>query len=62
MWPLKTRFHGRTPFTVSAGGQPTYFALLPPDRRAAYNDLNSASALIDDNTCAAIVEPAGEAA
>ena len=54
-------FHGRTLFTVSAGGQPAYsqdFAPLPPDiRHAAYNDLNSASALIDDDTCAVIVEP-----
>ena len=54
-------FHGRTLFTVSAGGQPAYsqdFAPLPPDiRHAAYNDLNSASALIDDATCAVIVEP-----
>ncbi len=58
---FKNAFHGRTLFTVSAGGQPTYsqdFAPLPPDiRHAAYNDLNSASALIDDNTCAVIVEP-----
>ncbi|MEN1226710.1 aminotransferase class III-fold pyridoxal phosphate-dependent enzyme, partial [Pseudomonas aeruginosa] len=31
---------------------------LPPDiRHAAYNDINSASALIDDATCAVIVEP-----
>lgn len=54
-------FHGRTLFTVSAGGQPAYsqdFAPLPPDiRHVAYNDLNSASALIDDATCAVIVEP-----
>ncbi|ELF2297495.1 aspartate aminotransferase family protein [Salmonella enterica] len=58
---FKNAFHGRTLFTVSAGGQPSYsqdFAPLPPDiRHAAYNDLNSASALIDDNTCAVIVEP-----
>lgn len=54
-------FHGRTLFTVSAGGQPAYsqdFAPLPPDiRHAVYNDLESASALIDDRTCAVIVEP-----
>lgn len=58
---FKNAFHGRTLFTVSAGGQPAYsqdFAPLPPDiRHAAYNDLDSASQLIDDNTCAVIVEP-----
>ncbi len=58
---FKNAFHGRTLFTVSAGGQPAYsqdFAPLPPDiRHAAYNDINSASALIDDATCAVIVEP-----
>ncbi|XXD09982.1 aspartate aminotransferase family protein [Klebsiella sp. R445] len=54
-------FHGRTLFTVSAGGQPAYsqdFAPLPPQiQHAAYNDLDAARALIDDNTCAVIVEP-----
>ncbi len=58
---FKNAFHGRTLFTVSAGGQPAYsqdFAPLPPDiRHAVYNDLDSASQLIDDTTCAAIVEP-----
>ncbi|NAJ38484.1 succinylornithine/acetylornithine transaminase, partial [Escherichia coli] len=58
---FKNAFHGRTLFTVSAGGQPAYsqdFAPLPPDiHHAAYNDINSASALIDDATCAVIVEP-----
>lgn len=58
---FKNAFHGRTLFTVSAGGQPSYsqdFAPLPPDiRHAAYNDLHSASELIDDTTCAVIVEP-----
>ena len=58
---FKNAFHGRTLFTVSAGGQPAYsqdFAPLPPDiRHAVYNDLNSASQLIDDTTCAVIVEP-----
>ncbi|HIC1892647.1 TPA: succinylornithine/acetylornithine transaminase [Citrobacter freundii] len=59
---FKNAFHGRTLFTVSAGGQPAYsqdFAPLPPDiRHAVYNDLDSASQLIDDTTCAVIVEPA----
>lgn len=58
---FKNAFHGRTLFTVSAGGQPAYsqdFAPLPPDiRHAMYNDLDSASQLIDDTTCAVIVEP-----
>lgn len=58
---FKNAFHGRTLFTVSAGGQPAYsqdFAPLPPDiRHAVYNDLDSARQLIDDSTCAVIVEP-----
>ncbi|WP_284884788.1 succinylornithine/acetylornithine transaminase [Citrobacter portucalensis] len=58
---FKNAFHGRTLFTVSAGGQPAYsqdFAPLPPDiRHAVYNDLDSASQQIDDTTCAVIVEP-----
>ncbi|MDR9890029.1 aspartate aminotransferase family protein [Pseudenterobacter timonensis] len=58
---FKNAFHGRTLFTVSAGGQPAYsqdFAPLPPDiRHAVYNDLASSSELIDDTTCAVIVEP-----
>ncbi|MDM2843338.1 MULTISPECIES: aspartate aminotransferase family protein [Citrobacter] len=58
---FKNAFHGRTLFTVSAGGQPAYsqdFAPLPPDiRHAVYNDLDSASQLIDDTTCAVLVEP-----
>jgi succinylornithine aminotransferase len=58
---FKNAFHGRTLFTVSAGGQPAYskdFAPLPPDiQHAEYNDLDSAAALVNDNTCAVIVEP-----
>ena len=58
---FKNAFHGRTLFTVSAGGQPAYsqdFAPLPPDiRHAVYNDFDSASQLIDDPTCAVLVEP-----
>ena len=54
-------FHGRTLFTVSAGGQPAYakdFAPLPPNiSHASYNDIDSARALINDDTCAVIVEP-----
>ncbi|HDT5516678.1 TPA: aspartate aminotransferase family protein [Klebsiella aerogenes] len=58
---FKNAFHGRTLFTVSAGGQPSYsqdFAPLPPQiQHATYNDLDSARALINDDTCAVIVEP-----
>ncbi|QGN37726.1 aspartate aminotransferase family protein [Klebsiella oxytoca] len=58
---FKNAFHGRTLFTVSAGGQPAYsqdFAPLPPQiQHAIYNDLDSAKALINDSTCAVIVEP-----
>ncbi|MCV3298383.1 aspartate aminotransferase family protein [Pantoea ananatis] len=58
---FKNAFHGRTLFTVSAGGQPAYsrdFAPLPADiQHAAFNDLASAADLINDSTCAVIVEP-----
>ncbi|MCE0812882.1 aspartate aminotransferase family protein [Buttiauxella sp. S04-F03] len=58
---FKNAFHGRTLFTVSAGGQPAYsqdFAPLPPQiSHAIYNVLQSASELINENTCAVIVEP-----
>lgn len=58
---FKNAFHGRTLFTVSAGGQPAYskdFAPLPAGiEHAIYNDLTSAAALIGDHTCAVIVEP-----
>jgi len=58
---FKNAFHGRTLFTVSAGGQPAYsqdFAPLPPQiEHAVFNDLDSARALISDTTCAVIVEP-----
>ncbi|EOC1341286.1 succinylornithine/acetylornithine transaminase [Cronobacter dublinensis] len=58
---FKNAFHGRTLFTVSAGGQPAYsqdFAPLPPQiSHAVFNALDSAAALINDDTCAVIVEP-----
>lgn len=58
---FKNAFHGRTLFTVTAGGQPAYskdFAPLPGGiEHAVYNDLASAAALITDQTCAVIVEP-----
>lgn len=54
-------FHGRTLFTVSAGGQPKYsqdFAPLPAGiQHIAFNDLEAAKAAINEKTCAVIVEP-----
>lgn len=54
-------FHGRTLFTVSAGGQPKYsqdFAPLPGGiTHAPFNDLAAAAEAINDRTCAVIVEP-----
>lgn len=54
-------FHGRTLFTVSAGGQPKYskdFAPLPGGiTHTPCNDLAAAAEVINDNTCAVIVEP-----
>ena len=54
-------FHGRTLFTVSAGGQPKYskdFAPLPGGiTHTPFNDLAAAAEAINDNTCAVIVEP-----
>lgn len=54
-------FHGRTLFTVSAGGQPKYskdFAPLPEGiEHIAFNDLEAAKAVINEKTCAVIVEP-----
>ncbi|CAI1592335.1 aspartate aminotransferase family protein [Serratia fonticola] len=54
-------FHGRTLFTVSAGGQPKYsqdFAPLPGGiTHTPFNDLAAAEQVINDHTCAVIVEP-----
>jgi acetylornithine/N-succinyldiaminopimelate aminotransferase len=54
-------FHGRTLFTVSAGGQPKYtqgFGPLPQGiTHLPYNDIAAVEAAISDNTCAVIVEP-----
>jgi len=66
--PNKTRiiscvnsFHGRTLFTVSVGGQPKYtegFGPLPPDlTHIAFNDIDAAHAVINDDVCAVVVEP-----
>lgn len=54
-------FHGRTLFTVATGGQPKYsqdFAPLPEGiTHVPFNDLEAAKSVIDDTTCAVIVEP-----
>ena len=54
-------FHGRTLFTVTVGGQPKYsdgFGPKPADIvHVPYNDLDAVKAVIDDHTCAIVVEP-----
>jgi acetylornithine/N-succinyldiaminopimelate aminotransferase len=54
-------FHGRTMGALSATGQPKYHAgvepLLPGFRHAPFGDLAAAARLIDDATCAILVEP-----
>ncbi|WP_105187978.1 aspartate aminotransferase family protein [Pseudoalteromonas sp. T1lg48] len=54
-------FHGRTFFTVTVGGQAAYsdgFGPKPGDIvHCDYNDLETFKSLIDDNTCAVMMEP-----
>ncbi len=54
-------FHGRTAGALSVTYKEKYRApfepLMPGVTFATYNDLDSAKAAIDDNTCAVIVEP-----
>ncbi|WP_269749561.1 bifunctional acetylornithine/succinyldiaminopimelate transaminase [Xenorhabdus lircayensis] len=54
-------FHGRTFFTVSVGGQPKYaegFGPKPADIvHVPFNDLDAVRAVIDDHTCAVVLEP-----
>ncbi|MFZ7199093.1 aspartate aminotransferase family protein [Avibacterium avium] len=58
---FKQSFHGRTLFTVSVGGQAKYsdgFGPKPADIiHVPFNDLEAVKAVIDDHTCAVIVEP-----
>ncbi|MCW9698633.1 MULTISPECIES: aspartate aminotransferase family protein [unclassified Avibacterium] len=58
---FKQSFHGRTLFTVSVGGQAKYsdgFGPKPADIiHVPFNDLAAVKAIIDDHTCAVIVEP-----
>ncbi|WP_127960102.1 bifunctional acetylornithine/succinyldiaminopimelate transaminase [Serratia microhaemolytica] len=66
--PYKTKiiafnnaFHGRTLFTVSVGGQAKYsdgFGPKPADIiHVPFNDLAAVRAVIDDHTCAVVMEP-----
>lgn len=54
-------FHGRTMFALAATGQPKYHEgyepMVPGFSYATFNDLESVSRLVDDKTCAVIVEP-----
>ena len=54
-------FHGRSFGSVTATAQPKYHAglgpLLPGFRYAPYNDLEAVQALVDDETCAILLEP-----
>ena len=54
-------FHGRTFGSVTATAQPKYHEglgpLLPGFRYAPYNDLDAVKALIDNETCAIMLEP-----
>ena len=54
-------FHGRTFFTVTVGGQAAYsdgFGPKPADiTHCDYNDLEAFKSIIDDNTCAVMMEP-----
>ena len=54
-------FHGRTFFTVTAGGQASYSDGFGPKPAAIthleYNDLNALEKVISDKTCAVILEP-----
>lgn len=66
--PYKTKiiafyngFHGRTLFTVSVGGQAKYsdgFGPKPADIiHVPFNDLAAVKAVMDEHTCAVILEP-----
>ncbi|GKX59318.1 bifunctional acetylornithine/succinyldiaminopimelate transaminase [Leminorella grimontii] len=58
---FKNAFHGRTLFTVSVGGQAKYsdgFGPKPADIvHVPFNDLDAVKAVIDDHTCAVVLEP-----
>ncbi|AEO08866.1 bifunctional N-succinyldiaminopimelate-aminotransferase/acetylornithine transaminase protein [Buchnera aphidicola str. Ak (Acyrthosiphon kondoi)] len=54
-------FHGRTFFTVSVGGQSKYSNNFGPKPsgiiHALFNDINSVKKIINNDTCAIVVEP-----
>ena len=54
-------FHGRTLGALAATGQPKYHdgfePMIPGFSYARFNDIESVKALIDDKTCAVLVEP-----
>lgn len=58
---FKQGFHGRTLFTVSVGGQAKYadgFGPKPADIiHVPFNDLDAVKAVIDEKTCAVVLEP-----
>jgi len=58
---FKSSFHGRTLGALTATGQPKYHdgfkPLIGGFKYADFNDLDSVSKLVDDKTCAVIVEP-----
>ncbi len=58
---MEGAFHGRTFGAISATGQPAYRAgfepTVPGFSHAKFNDLESVKALIDDETCAIMLEP-----
>lgn len=58
---FRQSFHGRSFFTVSVGGQEKYSDGFGPKpagiEHGTFNDLESARALINDQTCAVVVEP-----
>ncbi len=58
LWPSKMRSTVARCLPLAPGGSLQDFAPLPPEiRHAVYNDLASARELINDDTCAVIVEP-----
>ncbi len=58
---FQNSFHGRTMGALSATGQPRFWEdfepMLPGFKFANYNDLESVKELINDKTCAILVEP-----
>lgn len=58
---FRNSFHGRTLFTVSVGGQPKYSQGFGPAlggiKHAEFNNLESVRELINERTCAIVVEP-----